>query len=116
MGHFHLQITATGGAGGATNSEAELFKKVPDIDKFEQHLHASDTHVVITVRAIGEMEPLNAQSFVRPDPEVEFGVKRAFVSIQPSSRDMELWEAMDKASDDVARVFADRKPIDLIVR
>ena len=96
VGHYHLQITATGGAAGLANSEAELFKKVPDIDKFEQHLHASDTHVVITVRGIGEMQPLNAQSFVRPDPETEFGVKRAFVSIQPSTRDMELWEAMDQ--------------------
>ena len=116
VGHYHLQITATGGAAGLANSEAELFKKVPDIDKFEQHLHASDTHVVITVRGIGEMQPLNAQSFVRPDPETEFGVQRAFVSIQPSTRDMELWQAMDQAADDVARVFANGNNIDLIVR
>ncbi len=116
VGHFHLQITATGGAAGLTNSEAELFKKVPDIDTFDRHRHASDTHVVITVRAIGEMEPLNPQSFVRPDPEMEFGVRRAFVSVQPSARDMEVWEAMDKASDDVARVFANGRTIDLIVR
>jgi choline dehydrogenase-like flavoprotein len=116
VGHFHLQITATGGAAGLANSEAELFKKIPDIDKFEQHLHSSDTHVVITVRGIGEMQPLNAQSFVRPDPETEFGVKRAFVSIQPSARDMELWEAMDKAADDAARIFANGKKIDLIVK
>ncbi len=65
VGHFHLQITASGGGGGLTNSEAELFKKIPDIDKFEQHLNATDTHFVITMRGIGEMEPLNAQSFVR---------------------------------------------------
>jgi len=116
VGHFHLQITASGGGGGLTNSEAELFKKIPDIDKFEQHLNASDTHFVITMRGIGEMEPLNAQSFVRPDAETEFGVARAFVSIQPSAKDKELWEAMDKAADDVARIFANGHAVDLIVR
>ena len=42
IGHFHLQITASGLGAGGTDSEAELFKKVPDIDKFAPHLHADD--------------------------------------------------------------------------
>ena len=59
FGHFHLQITASGlGAAGA-NSEAELFKKIPDLDTLEAQRHADDSHVVVTIRGIGEMEPMN---------------------------------------------------------
>ena len=32
LGHFHLQITASGLGALGTNSEAELFKKIPDIE------------------------------------------------------------------------------------
>ena len=53
VGHFHFQITATGLDAVNTNSEAELFQKIPDIDMLEGHLNASDTHVVITLRGIG---------------------------------------------------------------
>jgi choline dehydrogenase-like flavoprotein len=107
VGHFHLQITASGLGTVGTNSEAELFKKVPDIDGFDTFRAADDTRVVITIRGIGEMEPQNPNSFVRLDPEPdEFGMRRAFVSITPSSKDEALWEVMDKASDDVAKVFA----------
>jgi hypothetical protein len=119
VGHFHLQITAAGlGAVGA-NSEAELFKKIPDIDKYNSHRFATDTHVVVTIRGIGEMESNNPDSHVTLDmnpAEEEFGVRRAFVSIKPSARDMELWVAMDKASDDAARIFANGNNVDVIVR
>jgi hypothetical protein len=119
VGHYHLQITASGLGGVGINSEAELFKKIPDIEKFNQHRHATDTHVVVTIRGIGEMEPQNPNSHVTLDmnpAEEEFGVRRAYVSIKPTTRDFELWTAMDKASDDVARVFANGNNVDLIVR
>ena len=57
VGHFHLQITAAGLDKPGTDSEAELFKKVPDVDTFAVFRRASDTHIVITIRGIGEMEP-----------------------------------------------------------
>ena len=112
VGHFHFQITASGlGASGA-DSEAELFKKIPDIDTFETHKFASDTHVVITIRGIGEMEAKPDGDFgnsvtldLNSQQNDEFQTRRAFVNIQPSSRDQELWNAMDKASDDVAHIF-----------
>lgn len=119
FGHFHLQITASGLGQTGANSEAELFKKVPDIDLFDAHLNADDTHVVLTIRGIGEMEPRNPNSHVTADlnpAEEELGVRRAFVTITPSVRDRELWEAMDRASDDVARVFANGHKVDVIVR
>jgi choline dehydrogenase-like flavoprotein len=116
FGHFHLQITASGlGAMGA-DSEAELFKKVPDIDGFAAFQNITDSHVVITIRGIGEMEPQNPNSSVRLDPELdEFSLPRAIVAISDpmleprnpqTQKDFDLWKAMDRASDQVAKLFA----------
>jgi choline dehydrogenase-like flavoprotein len=121
VGHFHFQIAASGLSASGTNSEAELFKKVPDIDTFDAHKNATDTQVVITIRGIGEMEPKKDADFANsvtldldPQQNDEFQTRRAFVNLQPSSRDGELWNAMDKASDDVAKVFANGHRIDVI--
>lgn len=108
VGHFHFQITATGLDNTNTNSEAELFQKVPDIDTVSQHLLATDSHVVITIRGIGEMEPGNPNSNITRDldpAQVDFGERKAYVNLHPTVKDMQLWEAMDKSSDDVAHVF-----------
>jgi choline dehydrogenase-like flavoprotein len=119
-GHFHLQITAAGLANldPSTDSETELFKKVPDVDTFHRFLTVTDDHIIITIRGIGEMHPDNPDNFVRLDPELdEFTVNRAFVSVgnpndpaehlsnPKTGKDAALWEAMDKTSDDVAKVF-----------
>src|SRR5262249_806807 len=63
VGHFHFQITTSRLSATGTDSEAELFKKIPDIDTFDAHKNATDTHVVITVRGIGEMEPKQDNDF-----------------------------------------------------
>jgi choline dehydrogenase-like flavoprotein len=105
-GHFHLQITAAGLEKPSGDSEAELFKKVPDIDTFGPFLTANDEHVVITIRGIGEMQPDNPNSFVTLDPQQdEFTTRRAFVRITPTAEDTGLWDAMDQASDEVAKIF-----------
>lgn len=118
--YFHLQITASGLGKLGANSEAELWQKVPDIDGFEPFRNVTDTHVVITIRGIGEMEPFdpdnpNAQTnLVRPDPDPdEFGVPRALVELQATANDVALWTAMDKASDDVAKLFAGGLPFEV---
>ena len=106
-GHFHLQITAAGLAKPGADSEAELFKKNPDVDLFERFRHTTDTTVVITLRGIGEMEPHNPANRVSLAWERdEFGLPRAWVTLVPSARDLELWDAMDRAADDAALVFA----------
>ena len=126
VGHFHLQITASGLGARGGNSEAELFKKIPDIDTYEAHRNANDTHVVMTIRGIGEMQPRNPGTRITLDPypaEVdEFGVQRALVSIAnpldpatrasnpPSDRDFQLWQAMDQSAKDVAKVFGVSQP------
>jgi len=115
FGHYHLQITAAGGAKSATDAEAELFKKIPDIDQFNVLRLASSQDVVIVIRGIGEMETDNPASSVRLDPELdEYGVQRAFVSIAPSQRDLELWGVMDQAADDVALLFAGGQPYEVL--
>lgn len=122
FGHFHLQITAAGLGNVGTDSEAELFKKIPDIDTFDAFNNAHDQAVVITIRGIGEMQPGNPANQVRLDPELdESGAQRCFVSLpdpaQPatpqSQKDRELWDAMDQASDQVAKVFANGADFEL---
>jgi len=115
LGHYHLQITAAGGAKTSTDAEAELFKKIPDIDQFNVLRQASAQDVVITIRGIGEMETQNPASSVRLDAEVdEYGARRAFVSLAPSVRDGELWDAMDRAAEDVALLFAVGKAYEVL--
>jgi len=116
FGHFHLQITAAGLNAPSTDSEAELFKKIPDVDTFERFKHITDTQIVITMRGIGEMRPGNANTRVTLSGELdEFQMPRAFVSIQPGAEDNILWDAMDRASDDAALVFANGQPYEVLV-
>ena len=107
VGHFHLQITASGLDKPAGGSEAELFMKVPDVDTLNALRKADDQFIIITMRGIGEMEPRNPNSFVALDSQAdEFGVPRANVHLTPSPRDNALWATMDKAAADVAKLFA----------
>jgi choline dehydrogenase-like flavoprotein len=117
FGHFHLQITAAGLDDlKGEDSEAELFKKIPDVDTFEAFRATQDKVIVLTIRGIGEMQTQNPDSFVRLDPEPdEFGVQRAYVSITPSAKDLEMWDAMDRASDDAALVFAGGQPYEVVL-
>ena len=87
LGHFHLQITATGG-GNTVGSEDELFRKVPDVDFFDQLRTSTDTHVAIAIRGIGEIaaadlnNPAAHPSRVDLDPGTdEYGVRRGVVTL-----------------------------------
>jgi hypothetical protein len=106
-GYFHLQITAAGLDKLSPDSEAELFKKIPDLDSMMPLQEVNDSTVVITIRGIGETQEQNPGSNITLTSETdEVGVQRALVTYSLSANDFELWDAMDKASDDVARVFA----------
>jgi choline dehydrogenase-like flavoprotein len=113
VGSFHLQITAAGLGALGSDSEAELFKKIPDIDLIHTFKAADEKTIVVTIRGIGEMERLNPKCGVRLDPEPdEHGAPRAFVSVADprtpdgNPNDLELWDAMDAAADQVAVVLA----------
>jgi len=49
-----------------------------------------------------------------PRQNDEFQTRRAFVNLQPSARDMEFWNVMDTAADDVAKIFANGQKIDVL--
>jgi len=112
IGHFHLQIAASGG-GSTVGGEEELFRKVPDIDFYNQLRSSTDTHVAIAIRGLGEMEPADPSNFgahpSRVDLDMhtdEYGVRRASVTLTPTQLDQDLWTAMDAAMVKVASVFA----------
>jgi hypothetical protein len=122
---FHLQITASGLGRMGDESEAELFKKIPDTDQVGAMLRATDTHVVITIRGIGEMTAHNPDSFVRPSPsktednrsvaEVTLADVKTRTSTTPQSEiDKQTWEAMDVLADEVALIFSNRQPFEIL--
>ncbi len=123
--YFHLQITASGLSPLGVNSEAELFKKIPDIEHIDAMLRADDSHVVITLRGIGEMSPHNPDSFVelaRFDSESDRAA--AYVEIGDSlspgggsaktSIDRQVWEAMDAFTDEIAAMLANGQPFEIL--
>ena len=69
---FHFQITASGLGKLGTESEAELFKKIPDLELIEAMRRANDDTVVMTIRGIGEMTPHNPDSFIDSAPGNRF--------------------------------------------
>jgi choline dehydrogenase-like flavoprotein len=121
VGYFHLQITAAGLGALGTDSEAELFKKIPDIDLIHTFKAADEKTIVVTIRGIGETERLNPKTHVTLDPEPdEYGMQRAFVSVSDpraadgNPNDRELWDAMDAAALQVATVFAGGGPYETL--
>ena len=83
LGRFHLQIAASGG-GNTVGGEDELYRKIPDIDFYDQLRTSTDTHVAIAIRGLGEMEPADPSDFGAHPSRVdldtrtdEYGVRRA---------------------------------------
>ena len=120
LGHFHLQITATGG-GSTVGSEDELFRKIPDVDFFDQLRASTDTHVAIAIRGIGEIAPADfadpAAHPSRVDLDArtdEYGVRRALVTLTPTQRDNDLWNFMDATMQQVASAFANGQAMEVI--
>jgi hypothetical protein len=125
---FHFQITASGLGKLGANSEAELFKKIPTLEHFEDLLRASDNTVVITIRGIGDMTPRNPDSFVnlsatetdfdRPKAVVTLGNSKASIADFPGSTetnsDRDTWAAMDAVSDKIALIFAGAEPFEIL--
>lgn len=125
---FHFQITAAGLGKLGANSEAELFKKIPTLEHFEDLLRANDNTVVITIRGIGDMAPRNPDSFVnlsttetdfdRPKAVVTLGNSKAspqdFPGSTETNNDRDTWAAMDAVSDKIALIFAGAEPFEIL--
>jgi Domain of Unknown Function (DUF1080)/GMC oxidoreductase len=109
---FHFQVTAA--AVGGTNPEKNLFQQVPDIDTLDQiRANQDPTWITFVLRGIGEMEdarslsPDPARSWIDLSGETDqFGVRRAYVNLTPTSNDLTLWTEMDTAAFDLATALA----------
>jgi hypothetical protein len=125
---FHFQITAAGLSKIGTDSEAELFKKIPTLEHLQDMLRATDDTVVITIRGIGDMTPRNPDSFIdlsttefdleRPKAVVSLGNAKAkpqdFPGSAQTQNDRATWDAMDGVSDKIALIFAGNEPFDIL--
>jgi len=117
LGTFHLQITASGGAQNV-GAEAELFKKIPDVDFFDTLSTSNDQTVAIAIRGIGQMaaadfaDPVAHPSRVEIDDtrRDEYTIPRAFVTLTPTQDDTDLWTIMDRTMDQVAKIFVGNQP------
>ncbi|HYY95539.1 MAG TPA: family 16 glycoside hydrolase, partial [Pyrinomonadaceae bacterium] len=125
---FHFQITASGLNQLGTDSEAELFKKIPTLEHLDAMLRANDDTVVITIRGIGDMTPRNPDSFIdlsttetdfgRPKAVVHLGNAKATPAQFPGSpqtnNDRASWDEMDAVSDKIALIFAGNEPFEIL--
>ena len=125
---FHFQITAAGLSKIGTDSEAELFKKIPTLEHLQDMLRATDDTVVITIRGIGDMTPRNPDSFIelsametefgRPKAVVHLGNAKAspgaFLGSAQTQNDRATWDAMDAVADKIALIFAGNEPFDIL--
>lgn len=121
LGRFHLQISASGG-GGNVGAEDELWRKVPDVDFFDQLRTSTDTQVAIAIRGLGEMEAADFSNVENHANRValdsgtdEHGKRRAVVTLAPTARDQDTWNAMDAAMQKVAAVFANGQPMQVVL-
>jgi len=125
---FHFQITAAGLSKLGSDSEAELFKKIPTLEHLNDMLRADDDTVVITIRGIGDMTPRNPDSFIdlstleadfgRPKAVVHLGNAKASPQDFPGSaatqNDRTTWDALDAVSDKIALIFAGDEPFEIL--
>jgi Choline dehydrogenase and related flavoproteins len=108
-GRFHLQVTAAAVQGG--DSEADMFRMIPDIDLLDRTLASQDADkIVITFRGIGEMRGSRDPGIAKttgeapswmdlsPDQLDEFGARRAWVNVATAPEDLRLWRSMDDAA------------------
>ncbi len=117
-GHFHVQITASAAGELTTDSEAQLFKKIPNIDELDRFADLNASWIVVTFRGIGEMfgerVPVPGTNRVTldtlgPQRPFDYGQPRALVSLDAGpagGKHLELWDVMDNACIELARMMA----------
>jgi hypothetical protein len=110
QGRYHLQVTAA--AVQTPNSEATMWRMVPDIDLLQQLQNSQQADkITITLRGIGEMAPDPASGPGKPGSSWmdlspferdEFGMRRGYVNLTATAADTALWNVMDQAALDLA--------------
>lgn len=116
QGRYHFQVTAVGTDG--TNSEADMWRMIPDIDMLHRMEDAHPDWVVLTLRGIGEMAGNKGPG--KPDDKSwmdlspyerdEFGMSRAYVHLVSTPDQEKLWQAMYAAGVKLAQGIAGGSP------
>ncbi len=114
QGRYHLQVTAA--ALDSPDSEATMWRVLPDLDLLDQLLASQDfAKVTITFRGIGEMTgDKNASNTntstswmdLSPFESDEFGMRRAYVNLAATPQNRALWDTMDQAAIQLAQALA----------
>jgi hypothetical protein len=114
QGRYHFQVTAV--AADTPNSEATMWRMVPDLDLLDQLMASQQfDKITITFRGIGEMiGDKNASSTnsgsswinLSPFEADEFGKARAWVNLVAGAQDSALWNTMDQAAIQLAQAVA----------
>jgi choline dehydrogenase-like flavoprotein len=125
--YFHVQISASGLSNMGTDAEARLFKKVPDIDHVDELTRADETSVVVVLRGIGQMAPMNPDSRVglaQTPGDVDFSRPAAYVNIgnalapaggsTQTQSDRAFWDAIDDFIDQLALIFANGQRFEIL--
>jgi choline dehydrogenase-like flavoprotein len=107
--HYHFQITASAPGPNVTDSEAELFKKVPSIDELDS-FDLSDENIDITIRGIGEMSPdrsnTSSNRVELTDNNTQAAPRLANVFLAKSGQDKNLEDEMLATSKQIAQALA----------
>ena len=114
QGRYHLQVTAA--AVQVPNSEATMWRMVPDLDQLHQLQNSQQADkITITLRGIGEMagdpgsgpaKPGSSWMDLSPFERDEFGMRRAYVNLTATPADTTLWNVMDQAAIELAQRLA----------
>ena len=115
---YHLQVTAAAVEG--SNSEAVMFRMIPDIELLDETLSSQTADwIVITLRGIGEMHGDknatvgdNSTNWMNLSPyeKDQFGFARAWLNLVRTQDDAELWKTMDDAALELAQKLAENDP------
>src|SRR5207245_10408498 len=88
---------------------------------FDPYRTSTETHVVISIRGIGELAPADFNNPAAHPSRVdldsgtdEYGIRRAVVTLTPAPRDNDLWNAMDATMNAVANLFANGQPMQVL--
>jgi choline dehydrogenase-like flavoprotein len=127
--YFHFQLTASGLQDIGNNAEAFLFKKVPDFDQVNAMAQADANTVVVTIRGIGQMAPMNPDSRVglaQMPWDVDFDRPKAYANLgnalaatggsQQTQEDRLAWAAMDDFADQLAVILANKAPFEVLMK
>jgi choline dehydrogenase-like flavoprotein len=108
--HFHHQLTAFGLADeldpGALLALFHMSPR-PDVEQLAGLHSETADRVVCCVSSVAQMEACHPGSGIRLGADQdEYGIPRAFVTLQPSDQDQATWDAMDASADELVLSLA----------